>query len=601
MPVCSEVPEPLSICLQNIPSNFRHYFLKNIINKNFENSNDLVNILSLEQKNEIRVANFNIRSLNANFEEFRTLLNGCKIPIIGLTETWLKSGIPSNQFNLPNYKLIRNDRKLRGRNRGGGVAFFIWSSLKPKIILASKEPNKIEFLFVEVQVAGTKILLGVIYREPKLNASWVSDLCQVLSGFHSDYDHIVVSGDFNVDISTESEIARSTLAMINSLSFKIVPSFGTRLNKQTDRKSLIDFTFVSCPESVSSLYQSSLEELTDHDFICICIKIRDQTVNFIEKRRNINSINQNSLLLDALTIDWFAGLRLQNDADQKLNWLNEKLFELLDRHAPEKIFKHKPNDRLWINSEIKQTFRQRLATYRNWKNSKTNDNLLIYKKTRNRANRLVYKEKQKIIIYELNKNKYNSSKLWKTFQNFGFCKQKSNGSVVNCNPDKLNEYFTSFGKSGVQKISGSINSPTLSFEKFSFQIITSSELLEALYSLNSGTAGHDGLPLQFIKMLLPVLIEPLTDNINFLIMSCSFPSDWKIAKVVAIPKNDTPSSVKDYRPISLLPILSKAFESIMNKQITKYLEYFKLLNSCQSGYRVNHSTTTALVKIVDDI
>jgi Reverse transcriptase (RNA-dependent DNA polymerase) len=58
---------------------------------------------------------------------------------------------------------------------------------------------------------------------------------------------------------------------------------------------------------------------------------------------------------------------------------------------------------------------------------------------------------------------------------------------------------------------------------------------------------------------------------------------------------------KYIRPISILQSLSEAFEKLMRDQIVEYLETHNLLDTCQSGFRAGHSTTTALLTITDDI
>jgi Reverse transcriptase (RNA-dependent DNA polymerase) len=62
-----------------------------------------------------------------------------------------------------------------------------------------------------------------------------------------------------------------------------------------------------------------------------------------------------------------------------------------------------------------------------------------------------------------------------------------------------------------------------------------------------------------------------------------------------------PSRVKGYRPISILPALSKALEKIMKDQIVSFCDERGLWNRFQSGFRLGHSTNTALLKITDDM
>jgi len=66
-------------------------------------------------------------------------------------------------------------------------------------------------------------------------------------------------------------------------------------------------------------------------------------------------------------------------------------------------------------------------------------------------------------------------------------------------------------------------------------------------------------------------------------------------------KIDTPIKIKDYRPISVLPVLSKVFERVILNQLCKFIEDKALYNETQSGFRKGHSTSTLLIKLRDDI
>jgi hypothetical protein len=102
-------------------------------------------------------------------------------------------------------------------------------------------------------------------------------------------------------------------------------------------------------------------------------------------------------------------------------------------------------------------------------------------------------------------------------------------------------------------------------------------------------------------MLVPIILPHITYLLNSGLTKSIFPDAWKIAVVTPIAKVNTPATVNDFRPISILPILSKVFERIIHNQINSYVAKHNLLNDCQSGFRANHSTTTALLKVVDDI
>ena len=83
------------------------------------------------------------------------------------------------------------------------------------------------------------------------------------------------------------------------------------------------------------------------------------------------------------------------------------------------------------------------------------------------------------------------------------------------------------------------------------------------------------------------------------ISSGTFPSQLKRAKVFPIFKGGVKSDPTNYRPISILPTVSKFFEKHVNKHLMNYLNKYKLIHESQSGFRQRHSCQTASVKLID--
>ena len=118
---------------------------------------------------------------------------------------------------------------------------------------------------------------------------------------------------------------------------------------------------------------------------------------------------------------------------------------------------------------------------------------------------------------------------------------------------------------------------------------------------NDCSTGYDKIPVPFIKPVAEYLEPPLKFIINNFIVTSTFPGIWKIARISPIPKIVNPSQLKDYRPISILPILSKIYEKLVLQQMTKFIEKQLIYYKHQSGYRKNHSKATLLMKLYDDI
>jgi len=97
------------------------------------------------------------------------------------------------------------------------------------------------------------------------------------------------------------------------------------------------------------------------------------------------------------------------------------------------------------------------------------------------------------------------------------------------------------------------------------------------------------------------ILEPLHHIVNKSLLSSTVPTKWKQARIVPIFKSGDPNKTENYRPISVLPILSKVLEKAVHSQLIEYLENKKLLSDSQFGYRTNRSTTVATAVFVDDI
>ena len=108
-----------------------------------------------------------------------------------------------------------------------------------------------------------------------------------------------------------------------------------------------------------------------------------------------------------------------------------------------------------------------------------------------------------------------------------------------------------------------------------------------------------GMTAEIIKSAKDELCQPLTKLINDCIEEGYFPEQLKIRKVVPIHKNGGVNDCKNYRPISVLPVLSKIFEKVIALRLAEYLERNRYLTKSQHGFRRNRSTTTAMVEVIN--
>ena len=118
---------------------------------------------------------------------------------------------------------------------------------------------------------------------------------------------------------------------------------------------------------------------------------------------------------------------------------------------------------------------------------------------------------------------------------------------------------------------------------------------------NKSSSGYDGISNKMLKYIKKEISKPLTLKINKMLDSGIFPSGLKIEKILPIFKKGDVNSLNNYRPISLLPTISKIFERIIYDQLYAYFDDNNILSEAQYGFRTKHSTELAAVKLVDYI
>ena len=106
--------------------------------------------------------------------------------------------------------------------------------------------------------------------------------------------------------------------------------------------------------------------------------------------------------------------------------------------------------------------------------------------------------------------------------------------------------------------------------------------------------GLDGISAMLLKETCPEIVPFLTHIMNLSIRFGYFTDEWKISKVLPSYKEDIKSDPNNYRPVSILPVVSKIIEKVIFKQLYEYLTQNNLLAGSQHGFRLMHSTLTAL-------
>lgn len=544
---------------------------------------------ALTERSGLNIGQFNSRSIFKKMDEIRNIFSNINLHIIGVTETWLKPHVPDSAIRLNDFQIFRNDRTTHA----GGVMFYVRCGIKATVITQSSSAC-IEYLFLELIINRNKLLVGVVYNPKRSNN--LSSFYTLLSQLSSQYKDVIITGDFNKDL-LNLNIKRSLEDNLNNIALFIYPTYMPTHFIANASPTLLDIFLTSNVSKIVFYDQLSLG-ISDHDFIYISynipITVEPTQPIFI---RDFSKININTLEQQFSALSW-TDIYYCSNIDDMLTIFNHLISLLLNHNVPFKQISLSNNKNpKWFKNYIKKSILERDLAYNAWKRNRTQENLLQFRRLRNLVTSQVRYEKRKFWTLKL-KTK-SSKKLWSSIRSMGIC-HKNKDVHIDISPDSLNNFFTSSQKTDSLRFPYNycLNDPSNAFQ---LRNVSPDEVRIAISKIKTNAVGLDEIPLSFIKILLPMLLPYITHIFNFCITSSTFPFIWKTAKLIPIPKQNNQQSVSDFRPISILPSLSKALESLINSQLSEYLLSSNFISNDQSGFRNKRSTTSALLKITNDL
>ena len=118
----------------------------------------------------------------------------------------------------------------------------------------------------------------------------------------------------------------------------------------------------------------------------------------------------------------------------------------------------------------------------------------------------------------------------------------------------------------------------------------------------SKATGPDGIPVIVLQKCSPELSPILSKLYKKCVLESCFPSCWKLASVIPAYKNSGErSDPRNYRPISLLSVISKVFECLICSPLVRHLDFHNLFSDSQYGFRAGRSTADVLTVISDRV
>ena len=595
------------------------------------------------QRGKFTVFSINAQSINAKINELTSLLgelesHNFSFSALCIQETWLEHDADTSLLQIPGYTLISLGRTCSAH---GGLIIYLQDKYTFHICDLYKGSDLWEGLFIEISGNNLKhpITLGNIYRPPRFNnnnitvQNFIDEINPVISRLGNNTHNVILVGDYNIDLlSLENrETYQQYLDMFISNSFFPKLTFPTRFSKT--RGTLIDQIFCKLTSSTLKCHSGIiLSNASDHlpYFTCIDSSPPPQKS---PKFARINVYNESSIQsfineIETSLVDSHFDNNIMGNPNSNYDKLESIIIKAKETYLPNKLvrfkkYKHKKHN--WVTNAILKSIKFRDNLYKSMLLSKSDPesyetcriNLKAYNKI---LNKCIREAKANYYTSLFSKFKSDIRKTWQSINEILF-KTKRPADIPtylklederiedNLNiAIKFNDFFVNIGPTLSSKIKSKSGKSYQTYLKhtithsFQFQTVTTEIVSKSIRKIASkSSSGHDGISTNLLQRINHVIAPTLTLIINQSLASGIFPNRLKIAKVIPLFKKGDIHIVDNYRPISLLPALSKVFEKIVFKQLYDYFLTKKLLYNSQYGFREGHSTEFASLEFIDRI
>ena len=595
---------------------------------------EIENKYEIFNKRGLHFLHINVNSLLPKIEEMRLIAKLSKATVIGISESKLDNTVPDSEVSIEGYNLLRYDRN----RHGGGVACYVRNDIcySTKCIFSSL----IENITIDILLPQSKpITIGILYRPPSQH-DFLEKLSESLKSIKLEDNELYILGDLNYNLLQNGEYIFDNLR--NSVTRTIASEikhymefcavFGlkqmirspTRITCSTS--TLIDHILCNSDDKISQ-YGILDIGISDHHLIYCTRKIKKIKVNK-HTQISFRSYKKYTLELyeDALRKINFPNYENFTNIDNAYSDFIDKLLSVIDVIAPNKTARVKNRTQEWFDGEILEMIAHRDKLSKKYKKSKLHIDKELFKQARNATLNLIRRKKKEYYEGKLKQNIGRPKELWKTLKSLGLphktavssniCLEENEKVVfeTQSNANIFKTFFSSLAnnlvsklpdaskKFGLDSVKSYYKKLKLGDKKLQFEPINTEFILKILKNIDtSKAAGIDKISGRFLKDGASILSIPIAQICNLSISSSSFPQKCKIAKLKPLHKKGSKTDPKNYRPISLLPLVSKVIEKVIFDQTQTFLNENNILYKFQSGFRPNHSTDFCLSYLNDKI
>ena len=579
-------------------------------------------------KNFLTFMNWNLNSLTKNNFERVHLVEAHNLifnyDLISICETNLTDSLVPEVPKLSGYEFLPANHHGNVTHGGVGIFYKSYLPINPRRDLSFEE-----CLVLELKFGRKKIFFTVLYRSPSIKHS-TPEFDEFLLNFRNLYSKIKAenpfavffTGDFNghsqhwwPDGDTNIE-GTEIENLFTSLNLTQIISEPTNF-EPGKRPSCIDLIVTDQPNIIlDSGTRASLDCHCHHQIIYGKVNFRIPPPPPSERKIwHYHRANTIAIQRSMKTFPWSEHLNLNPDINWQVQTFTEIILNIMSNFIPNEVKRFLPRDPPWIDKQLKTMLKRKNRLFKNYKkHGYKDDDKLRLDSFRSECQQAVEKAKINYLTKlgnKLNDPDTSSKSYWKII-NRVMNKSRApkipsilveNVFILNCKEKAkhFNDFFT-------KQCKLIINDSTL--PEFIFHTdrrinhipILNEDILSLIRNLNPNKAtGSDEISCKMLLLCDDSVVLPLKIIFENILRTSSYPDLWKLANVTPLHKKNDKQLIKNYRPISLIPICGKILEKIIFNSLYNYFNTNNLITKNQSGFRPGDSTTNQLTFLVNEI
>ena len=542
-------------------------------------------------------------------DELRIICSLYLPDIVCIVETWLDHTVDNSEIFIQGYCVHRLDRN----RHGGGVLLFVKDVFTCSVLY--KGDFELEFIVLSIKQSVTtspEFCIALFYRPPSSDNTVLDNLFSTLcSIFITLPCKLILLGDFNIDfLSSCTSLYRKLVSIMSSFNLHQIVSEPTRISNLCS--TLIDLIFVS--SSVFVKQCNTIPSLANADHLGLHLDISSSSVPAKPKpvakkiwRYNLGDFERAAELLES--VEWSLMIP-PGSVDSYWSHWKAYFLQIMELCIP--CVHTKTNTNVpWMNNTIAKAIKKRDALFRTAKRTCRLSDLTRYKLQRNKTVSLLRNSKQ--LFFDKLSNSHQKM-FWKavrllTNKRISIPSLECNGETIVSaagKADSLNNFFYGCFNHNIPPLrSDSLPRSTPHLDPAACPediLCTEESILDHLMTLDvTKSTGCDGISARMLKCTAVSIAASLTELFNLSISTGDVPSDWKIARIVPVPKGADQTLTSGYRPISILPVVSKIIEQHVKSLLETHLQNYAPISPHQWGFISSRSSISALLRVIDDL